>query len=71
MRYFSYNDYNEDHPAREYVVTKSEDDIRDEFWSYWYEKMCEKYEKSYVDETYSFEDCLEDWCSCYGAWKVE
>jgi hypothetical protein len=39
----------------------SEEDIRKEYYPYWYKKMCEKYEQSYVDEHHCFEDCLEDW----------
>lgn len=69
MRYFSYNDIA---GAGEFVVrTCSEEDIRKDYWPYWYNAMCKKYEQSYVDETYSFEDCLEDWCIVYLAWRSE
>jgi hypothetical protein len=71
MRYFSYNEYNEDHPSRGYIVTKSEEDIRKEYWPYWYGKMCDKYEQAYVDEHYCFEDCLTDWIVVNWAWEVK
>jgi hypothetical protein len=75
MRYFSYNEYNPDSPLADdtggYVVTMSEEDIRKEYWSYWYKKMCEKYEQSYVDTNYSFEDCLDDWVIVHWAWEVK
>ncbi len=71
MRYFSYNEYEADHPARGYVVTLSEEDIRKEYWPYWYKKMCAKYEQSYVDQNYTFEDCLCDWIAVHWAWMVK
>lgn len=69
MRYYSYNEYDPDHPDGGYVVTLSEDDIRKDYYPYWYKKMCDKYEQAYVDEHYSFEDCLEDWTIVHWAWK--
>jgi hypothetical protein len=41
--------------------TLSEEDIRRDYWPYWYGRMCEKFSKEHVDKTYSFEDCLDDW----------
>ncbi len=58
MRYFSFNEYSE---SGGHIETWSEDDIRNKFWPYWYGKMCDKYEQSYVDKNYTFEDCIEDW----------
>jgi hypothetical protein len=69
MRYFSYNEYDEDQGG--VVVTKSEEDIRKEYWPYWYGKMCDKYEQAYVDEHYCFEDCLTDWIVVNWAWEVK
>jgi len=34
-------------------------------------KMCERFEQSYVDQNYSFEDCLDDWVVVNWAWKVD
>ena len=63
MRYFSYR--------TSFVVTVSEDDIRKEYYPWWYEKMCKKYGKEEVDKNWSFEDCLEDWITTNYAWVVD
>ena len=68
MRYYSFNEYDESGGS---VVTMSEEDVRNEYYPYWYKKMCEKYEQSYVDEHYCFEDCLEDWVIVHWAWEVK
>lgn len=74
-RYFSYNEYDPDSPLADenggYVVTFSEDEIRRMYYPYWYEQMCKKYEQAYVDENYSFEDCLDDWIATNCAWEVK
>jgi hypothetical protein len=31
--------------------------------------MCAKYEQAYIDENYTFEDCLEDWIAVNWAWE--
>jgi hypothetical protein len=78
MRYFSYDDL----PPRlkralvepgegTSIVTVSEDDIRKEYYPWWYEKMCEKYGKEKVDKNWSFEDCLWDWITTHDAWIVD
>ena len=69
LRYYCYNDYKTDPSADSYVEFKSEEDIRMEYWPYWYGKMCEKYEKTYVDENFCFEDCLDDWIVVNWAWE--
>jgi len=69
MRYYSYNEYVED-PDINSVVTVSEEDIRRDYYPWWYDKMCKKYGKNHVDATYSFEDCLEDWVVVNWAWEV-
>ena len=70
MRYFSYDEPDPFGPGG-IIVTVSEDEIREEFYPYWYEKMCAKYGKEHVDETYSFEDCLDDWVVVHWAWEVK
>jgi len=67
MRYFSYNEQGDG--DENIVVTMSEDEIREEYYPYWYEKMCKKFGKQKVDETYSFEDCLDDWRVVNWAWE--
>ncbi len=74
MRYFSYNEYDPDSPRADelggYVVTMSEEEIRKQYYPYWYGKMCEKFGKEHVDENYCFKDCLVDWQVVNWAWEV-
>lgn len=70
MRYFSYNTFKTDPSIDSYVETVSEEEIRKDYYPWWYEKMCKKYGKEHVDETCSFEECLEDWCTVHWAWIV-
>jgi len=74
MRYFSYNEYDPDSPRADdtggYVETLSEEEIRKQYYPYWYGKMCEKFGKEHVDENYCFEDCLTDWQVVHWAWEV-
>jgi hypothetical protein len=74
MRFFCYAEYAPDDPRADkdggYIVVMSEDDLRREYWPYWYKKMCEKYEQSYVDTHYSFADCIDDWMVVNWAWEV-
>jgi hypothetical protein len=67
MRYYSFA-YPVD--GEDCVETMSEDEIRKEYYPWWYGKMCEKYGKEHVDATYSFEECLEDWKIVHWAWEV-
>ena len=70
MRYFSYDELVEPGEGTS-VVTVSEDDIRKEYYPWWYEKVCKKYGKEEVDKNWSFEDCLEDWITTNYAWVVD
>lgn len=67
MRYFSFGYPTEDGDV---VETWSEEDVRKNYYPYWYGKMCEKFGKDHVDATYSFEDCLCDWQVVHWAWPV-
>ena len=67
MRYFSYNERLED--GSDVVITVSELEIKDTFYSYWYGKMCDKFGKEVVDSKYTFEDCLDDWIVVNWAWE--
>ena len=67
MRYFCYNELVEE--GENSVVTVSEDDIRNNYYPYWYDRMCKKFGKEDVDATYSFEDCLDDWIVVNWAWE--
>jgi hypothetical protein len=76
-RYYSYHEYDLDSELENktggggYVVTLSEDEIREQYWPFWYDKMCEKFGKEEVDGKYSFEDCLDDWVIVNWAWEVK
>lgn len=65
MRYYSYNELDEG------VITVSEEDIRKQYYPYWYERMCKKFGKEQVDKDYTFEDCLDDWIVVNWAWHVD
>lgn len=71
MRYYSYNEYTTDPLLDNYVLTVSEEDIRITYYPYWYKRMCDKFGKEHVDNTYSFQDCIDDWAVVNGAWLVE
>lgn len=75
MRYFSYNEYDPGSPLADseggYVETVSEEDIRRDYYPWWYQRMCSKYEQAYVDKNYTFEDCLDDWVATHWAWIVD
>lgn len=72
MRYFSYNEPGEyPKPYGFYIKTVSEEEIRKEFYPFWYDRMCKKFGKDHVDKTYNFEDCLEDWKVVNYAWEVD
>jgi hypothetical protein len=69
MRYFSYNEYDVNNVDGVCIYTLSEEDIRKQYWPYWYRKMCEKFGQLHVDDNYTFEDCLEDWIVVNWAWE--
>lgn len=73
MRYFTYDEYDDTgwHVVTNgwNLVTISEEDIRRDYYPYWYAKMCEKFGKEYVDKNYDFESCLADWLIVNGAWE--
>jgi len=70
MRYYCYDVLIEPDLDTE-IVKVSEDEIKDEYYPYWYDKMCNKYGKDNVDANYNFEDCLDDWIIVNDAWEVE
>lgn len=75
MRYFSYNEYDPDSSRADetggYVETLSEEEIRKQYYPYWYGKMCKKFGKEHVDTNYCFEDCLDDWKVVHWAWEID
>jgi hypothetical protein len=72
MRYYSYNELpSEDQSIGDkgFIVTLSEKEILEQYYPHWYRLMCKRYGQEYVDTTFSFEDCLDDWCVLHWAWK--
>jgi hypothetical protein len=73
MRYWCYNEYDPGSPLADdnggYVVTLSEKEILDQYWNYWYGKMCEKFGKEHVNANYSVQDCIDDWVIVNWAWE--
>lgn len=68
MRYYSYIEPDEnDKPV---TITMSEEEIRALYWDSWYTRMCKKFGKEYVDQHYSFKECLQDWIVINWAWEV-
>lgn len=53
------------------VVTLTEDDIRDSYYPYWYDRMCDKFGQDIVDSDYGFSDCLYDWVVEHHGWEIE
>lgn len=70
MRYYTFVQPVNEAGDPEYI-TMSEEDVRKEYYPYWYGKMCEKFGKEHVDTNYCFEDCLEDWRIVHWAWLVD
>jgi hypothetical protein len=70
MKYWSYNemDVNPDGSIG-YVVTLSEDQIIAQYWSYWYNQMCNKLGTEYVNNNYTTHDCIDDWVVANWAWE--
>ena len=69
MRYFSFNE--QDDKGNDVVQTMSEDEIREEYYPYWKERMIKKYGEEEFKKTWSFEECLEDWVVVNWAWEVK
>lgn len=68
MRYFTFVQPLNDAGDPEYV-TMSEEEIRNDYYPYWYKKMSAKYGHKYVDDNYTFEDCLIEWIIVNWAWE--
>ena len=69
MRYWSYNEQLNEIDS--HVVTVSDNDILDVYWSWWYGKMCDKFGKEVVDSDYTKQDCIDDWVVVHWAWEVD
>lgn len=73
MRYFSYQEPLWDEFGNivgDQVYTFSEDEIRAEYFPYWEREMIKKFGREVYEQTYSFEECLDDWVVVHMAWEV-
>ena len=69
MRYYSFNE--QDDKGNDVVQTMSEDEIREEYYPWWKERMIKKYGEEEFKKRWSFEECLEDWIAVHWAWEVK
>lgn len=68
MRYFQYIEPGETNDVEYIIVT--EEEILNNYHPWWYSQMCKKFGKQHVDETYSTEDCIEDWMVVHWAKEI-
>ena len=47
--------------------TLSEEEILDNYWNYWYNAMCAKYGVDHVNNNFTKQDCIDDWCVVHWA----
>ena len=69
MRYYSFNE--QDDKGNDVVQTMSEDEIREEYYPWWKERMIKKYGEEEFKKRWSFEECIEDWIVIHLAWEVK
>ena len=69
MKIYCYNDWitNEFGEDLDFVVERNEDQIIEEYWSYWSSRMEEKFGKDH--ELITRENCIEDWANLHWAWE--
>jgi hypothetical protein len=58
-------------PDKKEVEVFSEEEILNMYYDYWYSKMCEKYGKEKVDESFCRLDCIDDWITVNWAWESD
>lgn len=71
MKYYCFDTWKTDPVVDSYVEVMSEQEILDEYWPHWYNQMCKKFGKETVDEIYSADDCIDDWCAINWAWLAK
>ena len=69
MRYFCYNSVYDIEQNGAEIVTVSEQEIRDQEWYAWQRRKSWKEGTDYVNETYCFQDCLDEWIIVNKAWE--
>ena len=63
-----------DHPGGERgeiseVISMTDQEILDEEWDWWYERMCKKYGKG--SPLITKENCIQDWVTENWAWEIK
>jgi hypothetical protein len=69
MKYYCFDAWKTDPSLDHYVEVMSEQEILDQYWSYWYERMCAKFGKEVVDRDYCKDDCIDDWVVVNLGWE--
>lgn len=67
MKYWSYNELEDD--GSNLVVTLSEDEILNQFYTYWSSRMIKKFGQEAFDRDWSKQDCIDDWVVVNWAWE--
>ena len=70
MRYYSYHESSIE-TDEERVVTVSEEDIRKEYWPYWFSLKVKEVGPEKANTDFVFEDCLQEWIIINWAWEVK
>lgn len=68
MKYYSFNQFNLNKNKKE-IVTVSESDIIKFYYPFWTFVKNLQYGKEYVEENFTFGDCIDDWIQTYFAWE--
>lgn len=65
-RYYQYWEYNQEDP-----IIVSDAWIIDHYYQEWSKKMIRKYGEEVFNSTYSFEHCIDDFCTLHYASLIE
>lgn len=50
-----------DEDGNDVTETLTEEEILNEYWDYWYYRMCQKFGEEHVKKNYTKQDCIDDW----------
>ena len=67
MKYWCVAD--QDEVGNPLVSELSEQEILDQYWDYWYNRVCKKIGKEWTDLNCTHEDCINDWVTIHWAWE--
>lgn len=66
MKYYAYNEYDEDEGIKPPIVV-SEQQILNEYWLYWKNQMKALGRENLISK----KNCIDDWIMVNWAWEVE